>query len=257
MTQKHLTAKYACYMSNASMSAVATLSPLLFITFHQLYGISYTRLGLLVLVNFCTQLCVDLLFSFYAHKFNIQKTVRAMPLLTVIGLMVYAIFPALAPERAYLFLVTGTIIFSASAGLGEVLISPEIAALPSKNPERDMSRAHSVYAWGVAVVVLLSTLYLQIFGRENWYILTLLWVSLPLTAFVLFLCSEIPPLETTKSGASNKSQFKNPLLFLCVTCIFLGGASENTMTSGAPAIWRPHWEFQKYGVMFSALPCLR
>ncbi len=52
MTQKHLTAKYACYMSNASMSAVATLSPLLFITFHQLYGISYTRLGLLVLVNF-------------------------------------------------------------------------------------------------------------------------------------------------------------------------------------------------------------
>lgn len=93
-----------------------------------------------------------------------------------------------------------------------------------------MSRAHSVYAWGVAVVVLLSTLYLQIFGRENWYILTLLWVSLPLTAFVLFLCSEIPPLETTKSGASNKSQFKNPLLFLCVTCIFLGGASENTMT---------------------------
>ena len=38
--------------------------------------------------------------------------------------MVYAIFPALAPERAYLFLVTGTIIFSASAGLGEVLISP-------------------------------------------------------------------------------------------------------------------------------------
>ena len=41
-------------------------------------------------------------------------------------------------------------------------------------------------------------LYLQIFGRENWYILTLLWVSLPLTAFVLFLCSEIPPLETTR-----------------------------------------------------------
>lgn len=73
MTKKHSIAKYACYMSNASMSAVATISPLLFITFHQLYGISYTLLGLLVLVNFCTQLCVDLIFSFYAHKFNIQK----------------------------------------------------------------------------------------------------------------------------------------------------------------------------------------
>lgn len=39
-----------------------------------------------------------------------------MPLLTVIGLMVYAIFPALAPERAYLFLVTGTIIFRPPQG---------------------------------------------------------------------------------------------------------------------------------------------
>lgn len=230
MTKKHSIAKYACYMSNASMSAVATISPLLFITFHQLYGISYTLLGLLVLVNFCTQLCVDLIFSFYAHKFNIQKTVRAMPLLTVTGLMVYAIFPALMPARAYLFLVAGTIIFSASAGLGEVLISPVIAALPSDNPERDMSRAHSVYAWGVAAVVLLSTLYLQVFGRETWYILTLLWAILPLAAFVLFLCSEIPPLETPKSSASNRSPLKNPLLLLCVTCIFLGGASENTMT---------------------------
>lgn len=179
MKQRYTVAKYACYMSNASMSAVANLSPLLFITFRQLYGISYSLLGLLVLVNFCTQLCVDLAFSFYSHKFNMQKTVRLMPMLTVIGLAVYAVFPALLPEYAYLFLVLGTVVFSASAGLAEVLISPVIAALPSDNPEGDMSRAHSVYAWGVAVVVLLSTLYLQLFGRESWYILALLWAILP------------------------------------------------------------------------------
>ena len=124
MKQRYTVAKYACYMSNASMSAVANLSPLLFITFRQLYGISYSLLGLLVLVNFCTQLCVDLAFSFYSHKFNMQKTVRLMPMLTVIGLAVYAVFPALLPEYAYLFLVLGTVVFSASAGLAEVLISP-------------------------------------------------------------------------------------------------------------------------------------
>ena len=221
--------RYACYMSNVSMAAVANLSPLLFITFHQLYGISYTLLGLLVLINFCTQLCVDLVFSFFSHRFPIQKTVRVMPVLTVVGLLVYSILPALFAEKAYWFLVLGTVIFSASAGLAEVLISPVIAALPSDNPERDMSRAHSVYAWGVAGVVLVSTLYLQIFGREAWYFLAMLWAVLPLSAFILFSCSELPALEMAKASSAGSS-LRNPVLLLCVLCIFLGGASENTMS---------------------------
>ena len=44
--------KIACYSSSASMSIVATLSPLLFLTFRETYGISYSLLGLLVLINF-------------------------------------------------------------------------------------------------------------------------------------------------------------------------------------------------------------
>ena len=230
MIQSPSLTKLACYMSNASMAAVACISPLLFVTFHSLYGISYGKLGFLVLINFCTQLCVDLIFSFYSHKFNIPKTVRAMPLLTIIGLAVYGIFPVLFPQQVYIFLVMGTMIFSAAAGLAEVLTSPVIAALPSNNPERDMSRAHSIYAWGVAVVVLLSTLYLQVFGREVWYILVLLWISIPQAAFVQFMCAQIPPLETQESSAATGKLFKNPILILCVLCIFLGGASEGTMT---------------------------
>ncbi len=112
MIQSPSITKLACYMSNASMAAVACISPLLFVTFHDLYSISYAQLGFLVLINFCTQLCVDLIFSFCSYKFNIQKIVRTMPLLTVIGLTVYAAFPVLFPDRAYLFLVIGTMIFS-------------------------------------------------------------------------------------------------------------------------------------------------
>lgn len=230
MIQRPNITKLACYMSNASMAAVACISPLLFVTFHDLYGISYTQLGFLVLINFCTQLCVDLIFSFYSEKFNITKTVRAMPLLTVAGLSVYAVLPVLFPSQAYLFLAVGTVIFSAAAGLAEVLTSPVIAALPSDNPQRDMSRAHSVYAWGVAAVALLSTLYLQVFGRAAWYILVLLWISIPLAAFILFMCAQIPALETQKSSAGAGRMFQNPVLILCVLCIFLGGASEGTMT---------------------------
>ena len=43
--------KYACYTTNLSMSVVGNLSPVLFLTFHELYGISFSLLGLLVLVG--------------------------------------------------------------------------------------------------------------------------------------------------------------------------------------------------------------
>ena len=74
MSYKRL--KFACYTSNITMSVVSSLSPLLFITFRTLYGISYSLLGLLVLINFVTQLGVDILFSFYSHKLNIPKSLN-------------------------------------------------------------------------------------------------------------------------------------------------------------------------------------
>ena len=123
MDKKYNRLKYACYMTNASMSVVATISPVLFITFRELYAISFSQLGFLILVNFITQLGVDLVFSFFSHKFDISKTVKFTPILTVLGIVVYSVFPILFPSVAYVGILSGTVIFSASAGLVEVLIS--------------------------------------------------------------------------------------------------------------------------------------
>lgn len=46
--------KFACFYTYVAMSSVFTLPPLLFVTFRETYGISYTLLGTLVLTNFCT-----------------------------------------------------------------------------------------------------------------------------------------------------------------------------------------------------------
>ncbi|MBQ2278799.1 MAG: MFS transporter, partial [Clostridia bacterium] len=61
--------KYSCYFAYLSMASVFSLPPLLFMTFHEMYGISYTLLGTLVVVNFCTQLTIDLIFSFFTKYF--------------------------------------------------------------------------------------------------------------------------------------------------------------------------------------------
>ena len=107
--------KLACYTTNASMSVVASLSPVLFLTFHNLYGISYSLLGTLVLINFVTQLSIDLIFSFFSHRFNIPLAVKMTPALTVIGLLIYALFPFVFPNLVYLGLVIGTVIFSCAS----------------------------------------------------------------------------------------------------------------------------------------------
>ena len=112
--------KIACYTSSVSMSIVSTLSPLLFLTFREDFGISYSLLGTLVLINFCTQLLVDLAFSFFSHKFNISLSVKSIPVLTGVGLILYAVSPFIFDgEAVYIGLAIGTVIFSAAAGLGD------------------------------------------------------------------------------------------------------------------------------------------
>lgn len=223
--------KNACYFAYLSMSSVFCLPPLLFMTFQDMYGISYTLLGTLVLVNFCTQLGIDLIFSFFPKIFNIAKTIRIMPFLTSLGLLIYALVPWFMPDFAYAGFIVGTVIFSVSAGLSEVLLSPVVAAIPSEHPDKDMSLLHSLYAWGVLSVVVISTIFLNIFGTENWMYLTLFFAFLPLIAAWMFITSPIPELNISQSEGTKKDKNRIRVLMLCVLCIFLGSAAENTMSN--------------------------
>lgn len=221
--------KLACYATNITMSVIGNLSPLLFLTFRSLYDISYSLLGLLILINFCTQLCVDLIFSFFSHKFNIALTVKLTPVIAFVGLGFYALSPILFSQNIYLGLVLSTIVFSAASGLAEVLISPVIAALPSENPEREMSKLHSVYAWGVVFVILVGTLFLLFCGGTNWQWLAAIFMLVPMLAACLFFTAKLPVLETPERVSGALALLKNKKLWLCFFGIFLGGASECTM----------------------------
>ena len=221
--------KLACYASNITGMAIGNLPPQLFITFRQMYGIPYSLLGTLVLINFSTQLLADLVFSFFSHKFNIKLTLRLMPLITLAGLGLYALAPVLFPAHIYLGLALGTVVFSFAMGLGEVLLSPVIAAIPSENPEREMSRLHSIYAWGVILVVGISTVFLAVAGSENWQWLVILFALIQLLPAFLFLISPIPQLQSEDQKGSAAALLRDRNLWICVLSIFLGGAAECTM----------------------------
>lgn len=224
--------KRACYFTYLASSSVFSLPPLLFATFREMYGISYTLLGTLVLLNFFTQLGVDLIFSFFSKRFNLHTTLRLMPLITTLGLCVYALIPLLLPQYAYAGLVVGTILFSVAAGLDEVLMSPTVAALPSDTPEKDMSTLHSLYGYGFVSVVVISTLFLQFVGSQYWMYLTFFWAAVPVIASVLLIKSKLPDLQMDhgKSAAAH-SRHRTKGLLLCMACIFFGSCAENTMAN--------------------------
>ena len=224
--------KFACYSAYLTMASIFALPPLLFVTFHESYGVSYTLLGTLVLVNFCTQLGIDLLFTFFSRYFNPKLMVRVMPFVTSLGLAIYAFAPVIFGENVYLGFLIGTVIFSVSAGLSEVLLSPTIAALPSDNPARDMSLLHSLYGVGVFGVIVISTAFLKLFGSENWTYLTLFFAALPMFAAILFILSPMPEMNTSSPAEkSEKKSGRNFGLALCVACIFFGSCAENTMSN--------------------------
>jgi len=225
--------KFACYAAYFTMSSIFCVPPLLFVTLRETYGISYTLLGTLVLTNFCTQLGIDLFFIAMSKYFNPQKIVKVMPLITSLGLLIYAIVPSLFPNLAFVGLLIGTVIFSVSAGLSEVFLSPTIAAIPSDNPQRDMSLLHSLYAFGVVTMVLLSTLFLKLFGTENWAYLVAILALFPIIPSILFMTAPMPDMgvSETSENVMEKTKKRGFGLALCVACIFLGSCAENAMSN--------------------------
>ncbi len=259
MENSHRRLRLACYTTNMSMSVIANLPPLLFLTFRSQYGISYSLLGLLVLINYVTQLGIDLLFSFFSHKLNIPKAVKNTPVIAVAGLLLYAIWPVLFKNAVYPGLILGTVIFSASSGFAEVLVSPVIAAIPAKDPDREMSKLHSVYAWGVVGVVIVSTVFLLVFGNQNWPWLAALLALIPLSSAILFHGVTLPEMATPERAQNAFNLLRNKGIWLCFFAIFLGGAAECTMAQwasgyleqalGIPKVWGDVFGVAMFAVM--------
>jgi MFS family permease len=169
------------------------------------------------------------------------------PVLATVGIGIFAIWPWIFAGNVYAGLVIGTLIFSAASGFIEVLISPIIAEIPSDDPDREMSKLHSVYAWGSVGVVIISTLYIFFIGAERWQWLALAFCLIPIASAILFAGADIPKMKTPEKMSGVLGMFKNETVWLCVFAIFLGGAAECTMSQwcsgyiegalGIPKLW--------------------
>ena len=62
----------SCYVGYIVQAIEANLAPILFIIFKDEYGLSYEKIGRLILINFVTQIFVDVIASKYVKKIGMK-----------------------------------------------------------------------------------------------------------------------------------------------------------------------------------------
>ncbi len=233
MNKNYQRTMYACFVGYIVQAIVNNFVPLLFLTFEGTYGIEMGRITMLITMNFGVQLVVDLLSAGFVDKIGYRISIVLAHLFSAAGLAGLVFLPGILPD-AYTGLCISVVIYALGGGLIEVLISPIMESCPTDNKEKAMSLLHSFYCWGHVGVVLVSTIFFHLAGIENWRILTLLWVVIPVANGIVFLKSPIAPLiEEGESGLSMKELFRNKMFWLFLLMMLCAGASEQAVSQWA------------------------
>lgn len=224
-----------CFGSYLVQSMTINFLPLLFITFHESFGIPLQQITLLVTVNFITQLIVDLAAAFFVDAIGYKTGAIIAQAFCTVGLVLLSFLPEVT-STPFAGLLISVITYSIGAGLIEVLISPIVESTPSDNKETAMSLLHSFYSWGHVMVVMASTAFFLLFGIENWRIMALIWACLPAAVGIAFCFAPVNQLiGEGEKGMTWKELSKNKLFWVMVLMMMCAGASEHAVSQWASA----------------------
>lgn len=222
----------ACFAGYVVQAIVNNLAPLLFVTFQGQFGISLSRITLLVSVNFLLQLAVDLAAVGFVDRIGYRAAAVAAHLLAAAGLAGMAVLPFVIDP--FLGLLAAVCLYACGGGLLEVIISPIVEACPTPHKEKTMSLLHSFYCWGHVAVVAISTLFFAAAGTERWPLLALFWALVPLGNLVAFLRVPLAPLlPDGESGLRIGQLARKGIFWLLLLLMLCAGASEQAMSQWA------------------------
>lgn len=221
----------ACFLGYITQAIVNNFAPLLFLIFNTHLNVSLSSITFLVTVNFLVQLAVDAVSPLFADKIGYKTSIIIAHLFSAAGLLMMGTLPFLiSPFPALLLSV---IIYAVGGGLIEVLISPIVEACPTDNKAAAMSLLHSFYCWGTMAVVIISTVFLHIFGKSSWNVLSCIWAILPLCNAVFFSLVPVNHLNEETSSMSFSELFSSKMFFIFVLLMLSAGASEQAMSQWA------------------------
>ncbi len=220
--------KLSCYTGYFVQAIINNLPPLLFIVFHEQFGIDLKRLSALITVNFVSQIAVDLFAIKFSDKIGYKILSVLSQSVTAVGLILLAFLPnSINPFTGIMIAI---ILNAIGSGLMEVIISPIVEAIPGDKKTSQMAFLHSFYCWGQVFVVLVTTLLIKFLGKENWHFIPLLWAILPAVNTISFISCPMPQnLAAEERTPVGKLFFKKQFI-LMLLLMLCAGASELGMS---------------------------
>lgn len=222
----------ACYFGYIIQAIVNNLAPLLFVVFQEQFHISFEMIGRLILINFTTQIVVDILAVKFIDRIGYRVGVIGAHIFSAAGLIALGTLPLVMPNP-YVGLIIAVMLYAIGGGLIEVLISPIVDALPGDAKASAMSLLHSFYCWGQVLVILITTVLLQWVGREMWFIFPLLWALIPIYNLTKFIKVPMMPAVSEHEKMPLKELFSSKLFLIALLLMMCAGAAELSMSQWA------------------------
>lgn len=224
---------FACYIGYITQAIANNFAPLLFITFNKSFNLPLSKVGLLVSINFFTQILVDAAASKFVDKIGYRAGIILSHVFTSIGLITMGILPYIISP--YIGLCISVVLYAIGGGLSEVIVSPIVEACPGEEKEAAMSLLHSFYCWGCVAVVLLSTLCFNFFGINNWRWISIGWSLIPIFNIFYFSIVPINTLVDKEKQISTKKLLSSSFFWILILLMLCSGACEQAMSQWASA----------------------
>ena len=233
---KHKRTLTACCGGIFTQAIITNITAILFVPMMSLYGFDYRHLGLLVAINFISQVIADIIFSGLIDRLGYRKIVQPACATATIMLVLFSLIPYIFPkEHIFLGISIITFIFAFSSGLLEIILSPIVDGVSDEDGGAAMSFMHSFYAWGQVATIIITTLLLHWWGKEYWHFTVLIWAAVPLATFFVFRKSFLPDTLPENMRVSILKQIRKPFFIVAMLAIFFGAGAEVTMNQYASA----------------------
>lgn len=219
----HASVVRACRLGMFVQAMVINLAPLLFVQLHAQFALTWEMVGRLVLINFLTQMAVDLAGSRLVAGCGLRPLCVAAHAAAFLGLLIFAAAPL---AGGYATLVAGTVVFSAGCGLLEVLMSPILDAVPSRRKAGDMALLHAFYPIGKLAVIVGTALALWLAGPRCWPWVVAAWSLVPVIGIWLFATIPLPSLDDGARRVRARDLLRSGAFRVALLAMIFAGATE-------------------------------
>ena len=232
MKDPYVLTRRACYLGIMIQSLILNLAPLFFVVLREQFSVSFEEIGRLVLITFLVQLCVDFLAAYFISAIPARLCMILAESAAAGGLILFAVLPNVM-SNAYAGMVIAATVYSIGAGLSEVMISPIVDAIPSKDKTAAMTLLHGFYPIGQVLVVLLTTVAVAVFGEHYWPFIMAVWAILPLANLIIAIKMPFPPMLKGSEKTPIHALLKRPYFWLMLILMVCAGAAEISMSQWA------------------------